>query len=549
MKKIRILWCGESAVLNTGYAVYGREILSRIFQDERLEVAEFAAYIHPNDPRLQQVPWKVYANLPDMNHQEQVNQYNSDPMNQFGAWRFEQVCLDFRPHIVTDIRDFWMLSFQDTSPFRPYYKWLIMPTVDSYPQNEQWLSTYMTADGVFTYQDWSAKVLNNETNGKIRLFGSAPPAAAPEFQPLANREQIRKMVGLDKYTVIGTVMRNQRRKLYPDLFLAFKKFLEETQRKDVVLYCHTSYPDNNGWDIPKLLIDMGIASKVFFTYVCNSCGQAFPERFSGASIPCKRCGHNKSTLANTQFGVNNETLNIIYNMFDVYAQIANSEGFGMPQAEAAAAAVPVMAVDFSGMSDVVRKLKGWPIRVLKEDLEIETGCYRAIVDVNDLVNKIKVISKLSKSELTEWKKQTREAYEQSYSWDVTANKWFQAIMSVNPEEQDNAWRSPPRLHKPANRIPQHFSNSDFSKWLIADVLGEPNRLNSFMETRLTKDLNYGTTTGTISGMYYNELSALFDRGNMREFNREIAYNHMVSLCERRNFWERQRHESITNRPL
>ena len=52
-----------------------------------------------------------------------------------------------------------------------------------------------------------------------------------------------------EWKVIGTVMRNQRRKLFPELFEAFGKYLKKTQDKNTYLYCHTSYPDN-GWDLP-----------------------------------------------------------------------------------------------------------------------------------------------------------------------------------------------------------------------------------------------------------------------------------------------------------
>ena len=150
-----------------------------------------------------------------------------------------------------------------------------MPTVDSYPQNEQWLSTYANADGVFTYQDWSLNVLNSESGNKIKTICSAPPSAEAEFQPAQDKDSLKEQLGYKDYKIIGTIMRNQRRKLYPDLFEGFKKFLDNTGREDVLLYCHTSYPDM-GWDLPKLIMEHGIASKVLITYICQNCGHAFP---------------------------------------------------------------------------------------------------------------------------------------------------------------------------------------------------------------------------------------------------------------------------------
>ena len=36
----------------------------------------------------------------------------------FGEKIFDDVCLDWKPDVVVDIRDFWMQSFIDESPLR-----------------------------------------------------------------------------------------------------------------------------------------------------------------------------------------------------------------------------------------------------------------------------------------------------------------------------------------------------------------------------------------------------------------------------------------------
>ena len=108
------------------------------------------------------------------------------------------------------------------------------------------------------------------------------------------------------------------------------------------------------------------------------------------------------------------------------------------------------------------------------------------------------------------------------------------------------WFSPPRIHQPKpkpEKMPENIAPEDLSKWLIAEVLGEPEKLNSFMQARLTRDLTYGCSTATTGGMYFNESSANFDGRNTRvPFNFEMAYNHFVNLCQRRNSWETKRAE-------
>ena len=64
-----------------------------------------------------------------------------------------------------------------------------------------------------------------------------------------------------------------------------------------------------------------------------------------------------------------------------------------------------------------------------------------------------------------------------------------------------------------------------------------------MEARLTKDLTYGSTTSSTAGMYFNESSAAFDgRQNMSHFDFNIAYQEMLNMRNRINFWEQKRAE-------
>ncbi len=541
--KPRILFCNEFSQLKTGYSVYGHEVLTRLHNSGKYDIFEHACYAHRSDTRINNVPWVVYSNLPDENDQEQLNRYNSSSHNQFGEWRFEEICIDCRPHIVCDIRDFWMMSHEFRSPLRPNFYHIIMPTVDAYPQNEEWLSSYIGADGVFTYQDWSKNLLDMESAGKAKTLGAASPAADIAFQPM-DRLAIKKSVGLSDYQIIGTVMRNQRRKLFPDLFGAFRVFLDTTKRTDVLLYCHTSYPDM-GWDIPKLLLQYGIASKVLFTYVCKECGHVHPNFFNDAVVFCPRCKHIAAGMANVQTGVDNRVLAAIMNMFDVYVQWANSEGFGMPVIEAAACGTPVICVDYSAMSDTVRKVNGVPITPIALSMELETGCFRAIPNNDKLIDHLELFfQRMTEDTRQELRRKTRQKYLENYSWDATAAKWAASFDSMDINRSEQLWHQPPRITPIPNDYPKQTSNAQFARWLITAVLGEPQYIDSYMESRLIRDLNYEVSSIGTSGMYFNEHSAMFSRPQWQPFNKEIAFKHFCELGKRKNMWEQARWQKI-----
>lgn len=537
MRKKKILFSSEATYLNTGYATYAREVMGRLYQMGKYDLAEFASYGDNNDPKSSQIPWKFYGNMPDTSNKEDVDEYNRIPNHQFGAWRFESVLLDFQPDIVCDIRDFWMFDYQEQSPFRSLFHWVIMPTVDAAPQNEQWLATYANADAVFNYSDWGAEVLKKESNNAINCLGSAPPSADAAYEPVKDKRVHKESLGFDPdMKIIGTVMRNQRRKLFPDLFESFRKFLDSSNRNDVFLYCHTSYPDL-GWDIPKLINKYGLSTKTLFTYVCKNCKHAFPAYFSDARIKCQRCRSNMAGLASVQDGVSYKFLSNIMNTFDLYIQYANSEGFGLPQVEAAACGIPVMSTDYSAMSSVIRKLGGEPLKTKTLYNELETGCQRAIPDNDYAAQKIEEFFDLTSEEQAQKGKETRENFLKHYQWDDTAKKWADYFDSVELKPLEETWNSPPHLHNSTSNIPSDLSTREYAQWLLVEVLGEPERLNSYMESRLIRDLNYGMYIQGTGEMYFNEDSYSFAQPNFQPFDKEISYNMIRDLCDRRNHWE------------
>jgi len=542
MTKKRILFCGEATYLNTGYATYAREIMSRLHSTQKYDLAEFASYGSLSDPRASSIPWKMYPNMPT--NKEEEERYEEVPTNQFGEWQFEPVVLDFQPDIVCDIRDFWMFEHQERSPYRPYFRWVIMPTVDASPQNEQWIATFASADGVFNYSDWGHEVLKNESNNTIKCLGSAPPSAVPAYKPVQDKRQHKTSMGFDPDSkIIGTVMRNQRRKLFPDLFEAFRKFLDISKRRDTFLYCHTSYPDL-GWDIPKLLSHYKISNKVFFTYICNMCEHTFPSFFSDARGKCPKCGSFSAGLTNVQKGASYEYLASIMNVFDLYIQYANSEGFGLPQVEAAACGVPVMSVDYSAMSSVVRKLGGTPLKIKTLYNEVETGCNRAVPDNEYTAQKIKDFFDSPENEKKTLSENSRLNFEKYYQWDKTAKKWEDYFDSIDVIPPHLGWRSPPRIHEPLKEIPENLSASEYARWLIVNVLGEPEKLNTYFESRLIRDLNYGMFINGTGDLYLNEDSYKFVKPQFEEFGKKEAYNMMANLCARRNHWESARIDRI-----
>lgn len=426
--KLRILMCSEASFLNSGFGNYTRELLNRLYDTDKYVIAEFASYGYVNDVRDKDIRWIYYANAVKEND-NRYKEYSARTDNQFGKWRFEKVLLDFKPDVVIDIRDYWMSYYQSQSPLRSFFHWILMPTVDSEPQQEEWISTFLSADAIFTYSDWGAEVLKRQSNNKINYVGTASPGINLSlFKPL-NKSEVRKVYGIPESSfVIGSVMRNQKRKLIPELMSSFKDLLSKLKKENstfadkTFLYLHTSYPDM-GWDIPELLKNHAISNKVFFTYLCRQCGYCYARVFGGPQIICPQCKNSSSCLSSVSHGVSEEQLSHIYNIFDIYVQYAICEGFGMPQVEAGACGVPIATVNYSAMCDVVNKLKAYPIRVQTFFKELETKALRVYPDNNDLVDHIARYMHSPQDLKNKRSVNTRKLVEKYYNWDNIAKIW------------------------------------------------------------------------------------------------------------------------------
>jgi glycosyltransferase involved in cell wall biosynthesis len=443
--KLKILMCSEASFINSGFGVYTKELLSRLHKTGKYEIAEFASYGFVNDPRDKNIHWTYYANaVKDEDPRSQ--EYSSRGDNQFGRWRFEKVLLDFKPDIVFDIRDYWMTAYQRTSPLRKIYHWILMPTVDSSPQQEEWIDTFLDADAIFTYSDWAAKVLHNQSSGKINHINTASPGVDCDVFKPKNRQQIKESLGIPQDSIIiGSVMRNQKRKLFPELFETFRRVLDRLEKvnsplaKNLFLYVHTSYPDM-GWDIPELLKENRIANKVLFSYICKNCGTVGASKFQGPVKVCHKCLNKSSGTPTVTIGYSPEDLSNVYNLFDLYVQYAICEGFGMPQVEAGACGVPIATVNYSAMVDIVNKLEAYPVKVQTEFKELETKAIRVYPDNEDLANYIIDFISIPEPIRNQKRQRIHQLTHEQYNWDSVAKKWEEYFDKLDASGYRANWK-------------------------------------------------------------------------------------------------------------
>lgn len=463
--KPKILVCSESSKVASGFGVYNKHLLEGLYKSNKYELAEFASYGMIGDKEKYKIPWRYYPNAV-VNNDPRYQEYSSSAVNQFGKWRFDKVVADFRPHIVIDIRDYWMSSYQARSPFRRLFHWILMPTIDSYPQQDEWLDTYINADAIFTYSEWGRDILKLQTNNSINFIDVVSPCADSQSFKINNKVQDTKsLLGLDPdCTIIGTVMRNQKRKLYPELINAFEKILhkleleDSTKYKNTILYLHTSYPDQ-GWDMNNLISNSKFANKIYFTYTCKNCGTTFASNLNGITQYCKKCKNYSAIIPNVSNPIDTNVLGNIMSTFDLYIQYSICEGFGMPQIEAAYCGVPVVTVDYSAMTDVIKNINAYPIKIGSYFKELETSAIRVYPDENHLIDT--VVKIISTPELMRKKIgfENHNKAKNYYSWNKIVDIWTNYIDSIDITKYENSWNAPIRSKQQIqiDKLPQNTS--------------------------------------------------------------------------------------------
>ena len=528
MSKKKVLVVAENHTLASGFGTYAKNLLERLHASGKYELAEFGIYC--NSHIAKGTPWKCYPNAPDEDDpQDQKDMYNSNPNNQFGAWRFDKVVLDFKPDIVLTYRDQWMDMFISKSPLLPYFHWVWMPTVDSDPQKQSWIEGFAKTDAILCYSEFGIKTLEKDAGHLLNIKGCASPGIDPKIYKPYDKKQIRQELGLDpNINIIGTVMRNQKRKLFPELIKSFSKFLKVAPpeiKDNTYLLLHTSYPEKMGWNLGYHIAEEEVGGKILATYVCRNCKRFKVDLFRDTLNYCDSCKSISCVMPSVAFGLEVPDLVKIYNAMDLYVQYAICEGFGMPQVEATACGVPIASSNYSAMEDVLEWTKGYPIKIQKMYRELETNAERVFPDNDHLVEIMINHLMLSPEEKVKKSAEVRQATIERYDWDDCAKVWMDYIDTYKSHGLQGKWNAAPNLYEIPQQMPNGLDNESFVEFLFYSVWNEPGYAFGYEATKLVRDLNIG---------------AVVEHGIVDPINREKIFQQFKSRGENKLLVEKLR---------
>lgn len=538
--KKRILAVSEFSGLNTGFSVMTKEILSGLKKTGKYEVAELASYVSPDDPRIMETDWPVYACAPSGKDEDYIKAYSANRQAQFGSLKFEEACLDFKPDIVISWRDFWHDEFILHSPYRRLFKYVWSTCIDSEPPQAKWLSDFSTVDVLSSYTNWGLNVIKHYGNLRnVSDIVTMPGVDLNIFKPLPKKEIRNKYNLKDDSNIILSVMRNQPRKLFPDLMREFRFFLDKCYKSNkhkladnTFLYLHTSYPDM-GFDIKSEIIKYNLSHKIILNYHCNSCKEVFPSFWRGETAHCVRCGQLACSLCNTSVGCTREQLCEIYNIADLYVQYSVAGALEMPIIEAKACGIPTIAIDYAAPYELNRlggSFAEVDIATFRQESCLETSQLRAYPENEQLADHFMRYFKLNDQQKESLSKEARETAIKNHSFEKTVENWDNILSNIQPLNPNRWIQEPQFINTDPNSVPWNAPDLHFVRYLVNMMLPDKHPNKTFLgEKELLKMLSQkfgqdqtGKTVPCNKESIYNIIKNIADNYNHYEYHRFLT---------------------------
>jgi glycosyltransferase involved in cell wall biosynthesis len=187
------------------------------------------------------------------------------------------------------------------------------------------------ADRVWAFSKYWKQCLKDQ--GITRPIDVLNHGFEKELFTTVPKDQVRKQLGLPNDAfIIMSLNRNQPRKRYDLLVMAFVELIVKYPTKPVFLMCVCDKGDKGGWWIFEI----------------------FARELKLRGVPVERFG-NRIMLSSQDMTFRDEDINMFYNLADVGINTADGEGWGLCNFEQMGVGVPQVVPDIGGFKEFCTK--------------------------------------------------------------------------------------------------------------------------------------------------------------------------------------------------
>ena len=360
MRKKRVLIHSNFCKMFTGFGKHKKNLLSYLYNTGKYDIIELSNGYTWESEQLKFVPWESYGTLPsdpEIHKEIAIDERRKNAAG-YGAEMIDHAVKELKPDIYLGIEDVWAFNGFIEREWWNKIHCIVHTTLDSLPILPDAVNAADKIKNYFVWASFAEKAMHKLGHTHVKTVHGTLDASSFYRLLDEDRLKLRNRFKLSDEYIIGFVFRNQLRKSVPNLLDGFKLFQENNKQSKVKLLLHTSW--NEGWDILKLLKEKEIDTKnILTTYVCKNCNAYNVKSFSSHVVNCDFCRtQNSCETTNVKTGVNEQQLNEIYNLMDVYCHPFTSGGQEIPIQEAKLTELITLVTNYSCGEDCSTEASG-----------------------------------------------------------------------------------------------------------------------------------------------------------------------------------------------
>ena len=457
----------------TGFGKHKKNLLSYLYKTGKYELIELSNSLTWSSDATKLTPWKCVGSLPD--DQELIREIQKDPkrsqMLSYGSETIDRAINEFKPDIYLGIEDIWAFSGYYDKPWWNKVNCIIHTTLDSLPILPEAVNVASKIKNYFVWASFAEKALHELDHKHVKTVRGSLDVDNFYKLPSDQVSKIKKLFNIENCFIVGFVFRNQLRKSVPNLLDGFKLFSEKNPSAKAKLLLHTHWGE--GWDISRLLKEKNIDNKnIITTYFCKNCNNYHINNFVGNGINCPYCkAVNTCETTNIKHGVNEQQLNQIYNLMDVYCHPFTSGGQEIPVQEAKLTELITLVTNYSCGEDCCSEDSAGLALEWAEYREPGTQFIKASTLPKSIAEQLQKVYEMNLEEKLIMGKKARNFVLENYSINIIGKFFedlFDSLPYVNYSEINSSGKE-----RNINFVPdESLADKEWIESLYSNILGK-----------------------------------------------------------------------------
>lgn len=327
--KLRFMLVSTHIQQYTGYSKISYGILKELSKNPNFELIHYGFQKHPQtNPGFR--PYPASVEVIDAAALE-------NPLDQgFGYKALMETVKNKNPHVIMIYNDMAVVTrfleeIRKAATPRPFKVWIYCDQV--YDCQHQGMIDILNrdADRVFTFTSYWKKQLKEQ--GITRPISILGHGFDPKVFFTLPRDMARKSLKLPEDAfVIMSLNRNQPRKRYDIMIMAFVELLVKYPNKAIILLCICDKGEKGGWWLFEI----------------------FVRELKKKGVPIEQFG-NRLMISSQDMVFKDEDINVLYNVADIGISTAEGEGWGLCTFEQMGVGIPQVVPDVGGYKEYCSK--------------------------------------------------------------------------------------------------------------------------------------------------------------------------------------------------